>query len=408
VAREGSSQALSLGGGLLPGRERKERTTPTAFLVPTGHSWGGTYTAWVKLCCNRAVDSKNLPMPKDVRWRRVTLVALFILLLGVFRNLAPVLVCFVMLERSLGFVALEVVKRTPLKRKGAIGAVLAVLMLALGATIFLGVRRLLPIVQQVRDHGAGYVQELLHHPSVERLRALAGIEHEPLGHVVKQHLGTALVYATGTAHILLYLLIGFVLAVIYLFEREELHDWVDSIAQESLSGTLLRWFGYVADAIAVTMKMQAVVALVSAVITLPVLILLGLPHVPTLVLLLLVSGLVPVVGNMIAGTVLCYVAYTEKGAWAVGVFLGVTFVLHKVESYYLNPKLSAQHVKLPGLVLVVSLLLFEQLFGFAGLFLSFPALYAGSRIANEWSRADASSAPEGTQGTSGAGTASST
>ena len=68
----------------------------------------------------------------------------------------------------------------------------------------------------------------------------------------------------------------------------------------------------------------------------------------------------------------------------VGVFLGVTFVLGKVESYYLSPRLTAQHVKLPGLVLVVALLMFEVILGFWGLFLSFPALYVASRIANEW------------------------
>jgi predicted PurR-regulated permease PerM len=68
--------------------------------------------------------------------------------------------------------------------------------------------------------------------------------------------------------------------------------------------------------------------------------------------------------------------------------LGVTFVLHKIESYYLTPRLAAQHVKLPGLILVVSLLVFEQVFGFVGLFLSFPALYVATRIHGEWKSED--------------------
>ena len=63
-------------------------------------------------------------------------------------------------------------------------------------------------------------------------------------------------------------------------------------------------------------------------------------------------------------------------------------MLHKIESYYLTPRLAAQHVKLPALVLVVSLLLFEQVFGFVGLFLSFPTLYVGVRIRNEWRAGD--------------------
>jgi predicted PurR-regulated permease PerM len=315
-------------------------------------------------------------------------VAAFVGSLVAFRSLAPVLVCFVILERSLGYAASQVMRRTPLRRSGAIASLLTVLALLIGGVLFLAVQRMLPMVQFVREHGSEYLAELAHHPSVERLRAMAGLEHEPLSHVVRKHAGTALQYATGTAHIVVFLLIGFVLAIIYLFEREELEAWTSQVARDSLSGTLMRWFGYVADAIAVTVKMQVVVAIVSAVVTLPVLLFLGLPNVPVLFLLLLVTGLVPVVGNMIAGLVLCYVAYTAKGLWAVGVFLGVTFVLHKIESYYLNPKLAAQHVKLPGLVLVVSLLLFEQMLGFAGLFLSFPALYVASRIVHEWREDD--------------------
>ena len=72
----------------------------------------------------------------------------------------------------------------------------------------------------------------------------------------------------------------------------------------------------------------------------------------------------------------------------------VTFVLHKIESYYLTPRLAAQHVKLPGLILVLSLLAFEEVFGFVGLFLSFPALYVATRIHREWVREDAGPAVE--------------
>jgi predicted PurR-regulated permease PerM len=112
--------------------------------------------------------------------------------------------------------------------------------------------------------------------------------------------------------------------------------------------------------------------------------LIGLKHVAMLSLLILVSGLVPVVGNVFSGAILCIVAYESKGVWAVGVFVAVTFVLHKIESYYLNPRLAAEHVRVPALILVGSLILFEHFLGLVGLFLSFPFLYVGSRIHNEW------------------------
>ena len=71
--------------------------------------------------------------------------------------------------------------------------------------------------------------------------------------------------------------------------------------------------------------------------------------------------------------------------------MGLTFVLHKVESYYLNPRLAARHVRLPGFVLIVSLILWEQLVGFAGLFISFPFLYVANRLRAEFREEDAAS-----------------
>jgi predicted PurR-regulated permease PerM len=332
------------------------------------------------------MESTNLPLPGDARWRRVLGVALFLGLLYFFRKLAPVFICFVVMERALGFLADQIALRTRMKRTRAIAVVLTALTTVLGLVAFLAVRRALPVVAHIRTDGNAYLQSLVEHPAVQKARHMAGLDGESLSHAVKAHAGEALHYATGTAHLLLFVLIGVVLAIIYLFERDELEELHDDLPPNSVLGTLTRWFGYVSDAIAVTVRMQVVVAIVNAVVTLPVLLVLGLPKIPLLFLLILVTGLLPVVGNIISGAVLCYVAFVAKGPWSVAIFLAVTFVLHKIESYYLNPRLAAEHVKLPGLVLVISLLLFEQAFGFVGLFLSFPSLYVASRIADEWKR----------------------
>jgi predicted PurR-regulated permease PerM len=90
----------------------------------------------------------------------------------------------------------------------------------------------------------------------------------------------------------------------------------------------------------------------------------------------------------VAGAVMCVLAYQTKGWMGVGIFVGLTFLLHKIEAYYLNPRLTARHVHLPGFVLIVSLLAFEHVFGFAGLFLSFPFLFVAGRIRAEWAAQD--------------------
>ena len=67
--------------------------------------------------------------------------------------------------------------------------------------------------------------------------------------------------------------------------------------------------------------------------------------------------------------VMAAVAYTHRGLVGVAVFFVSTFLLHKIESYYLSPRLTAKHVKLPGFVIVTSLVLFEHAFGLVGLFM---------------------------------------
>ena len=340
--------------------------------------------------------SNYLPLPTDLKWRRLLAVALFVGILYGLRELAPVFICFTILVRALTLTADFIHDRTGMERRGGVATILLVAVSGVALSIFLGVRTLLPRVHEMRAEGREYAEHLLDQPVVERLRHLAGGENGGGGaaETLKSHALEALHYATAFAHLALYLLIGFILSVIYLFERDEIDHWVGTLNAESVSGTMVRWLGYVGDAVAITVKMQGVTAVVNAVITFPILLALGLPHKALLFVLILVSGLLPVVGNFLAGAVLCTVAYETHGAWAVGVMLGLTFVLHKIESYYLTPRLAAQHVKLPGLVLVVSLLIFEETFGFVGLFLSFPALYVATRIHREWAQEDAAPATE--------------
>lgn len=316
------------------------------------------------------------------------LVVVFLGLLGVFRHLAPVLICFVIFQRGLGYASEQVASRTRIHRKGVVAGLVTLGggLLAWGA--FLAFRRLIPFIQQVRGEGHGWVDGLTNSALVQKAQEALDIDAQSLTHGARDYALQAFGYVTASAYVALFLFVGFILALLYLFEREEVDGWVRGVEPRSVQGTLLRWLGYVADAVAITVRLQVVVAAVNAVLTLPLLIGLGLPNVALLFTMVLVCGLLPVVGNFISGAVLCIVAYDAKGFVGVGVFLGVTFLLGKIESYYLSPRLTAQHVKLPGIVLVVSLLLFETLFGFYGLFLSFPALYVASRIANEWRSVD--------------------
>lgn len=330
------------------------------------------------------MQSRSLPLPKDVRWRRLIAITIFLGLLYAFRKLAPVLICFVIFERSLGWCSDQIAKRTKLHRKGVIGAILLALTAAIGLGGFVGMKKVIPVFDAIKNDGGSWVESITQSSLLEKVKERAGIDSHALTTGAKEYALQAFGYVTATAYVALFLFVGFVIAIMYLFEREEIDEWLDGIEYVTVIGTMTRWLGYVADAIAITVRLQCVVALFNAIFTLPLLLFLDLPNPGLLFVLVLVSGMIPVVGGVFSGIVLCLVAYDAKGIVGVGVFLGVTFVLSKVESYYLTPRLTAQHVKLPGVALVVSLLMFETVFGFYGLFLSFPALYVASRIAHEW------------------------
>jgi len=171
--------------------------------------------------------------------------------------------------------------------------------------------------------------------------------------------------------------------VVYTLERSDMNEFKQGLEPTSLLGTLLRWVGFVADAASVTLQFQVIVSACNAVLTYPVMLVVGIPNATALLFMVFFSGMVPVVGNFVAGAVLTMLAYQTKGWGGVVVFQILTLVLHKVESYYLNPRLAARHVHLPGFVLIVSLILWEHIAGFVGLFLSFPFLYVCMRIRSE-------------------------
>jgi predicted PurR-regulated permease PerM len=220
-------------------------------------------------------------------------------------------------------------------------------------------------------------------PLYERVAGYLEGSAETYLEAAKHYATGAVEYVTAFGHLVIFAIIGLILAVLYRLEEEDLAVWARGVAPRSLGGTLLRWFGYLADAVALTVQLQLIVALFNAVFTLPILLLLGIPNPGLLALFIFATSLVPVVGNIVSGGVLMVLAHQARGWGGVAVFVVLTFILHKLESYYLNPRLTRRHVRLPSFLLIVSLLCWEHLLGIAGLFASFPFLFVATRIRAE-------------------------
>jgi predicted PurR-regulated permease PerM len=317
--------------------------------------------------------------------RRAVLLAVFFSLLVVFRHLLVLLVFFVAFQRTLSAGGHWLSRRTRLSHGVAAVLILLGALVLLGLASWLGIDRLIAKIGPVRDlpERLAALKQL---PLVVKIGTYVDID--ALAHGARAQAASALGWAASFGHMLIFAFVGLILAVVYLFEEPDLVAFRARISPHALIGTMFRWLGYAADAISVTLQFQVIVAAVNAVLTLPVLLVIGIPRAGLFMVMVFVSGMIPVVGNFVSGLVLTLLAYQARGIGGAVAFIVLTFLLHKIESYYLNPRLAARHVRLPGFVLIVSLLLWEQLIGFVGLFVSFPFLYLSMRIADEFRTED--------------------
>lgn len=320
--------------------------------------------------------------------RRFLAITAFLGGLYLFRHLALLLLFFVGFERLFGWGTRVLSAKTGMKHKHALFTVVGTFLAVLGALAWFGIGKTIRTFTEMQETFPERLADLRENPLVARIQEQFG-GTEAIIDGVKHYAGDAISAASAIGHFFVYVLIGFILALVFLLEHEELCTFWNKVDQRSLAGTLGRWLGHVSDATIVTVQLQLIVAVFNTVTTLPVLLLLGVPHVGALMLLIFVSALVPVIGNVVSGTVLSLLAYQVKGWLGVGIFVGLTFILHKIESYYLSPRLTARHVKIPGFLLIVSLLACEHVFGFKGLFLSFPILFVAGRIRTEFLEEDA-------------------
>ncbi len=319
--------------------------------------------------------------------RRGTALIVFLGLIFAFRQLAVMLVFFILFERALFLSAGFLSRRFKWKRLPAFLLVLVVAAGALTLTGWLSAGRVAQAFRDLRTAVPERIAAVRQHPwFIEAQEYLP--DSDDLAKQAEHYADDVAKSAAAVGRAFLMATVGLILAVVYFLDEERIRAYRDSLSSRTLFGTLVRWCEHLAEAVSLTVQLQLVVAACNTVLTLPVLLLIGVGHVPGLMLLIFVSGLIPVVGNIISGWVLIVLAFQVKGWLGVGIFVVLTFVLHKIEAYYLNPRLTARHVDLPGFVLILSLLAWEHLLGFAGLFVSFPVLYLIGKIRSEFREED--------------------
>jgi predicted PurR-regulated permease PerM len=98
-----------------------------------------------------------------------------------------------------------------------------------------------------------------------------------------------------------------------------------------------------------------------------------LPFVKTLILLTFVTGLLPVIGNVISNTVIVVISLSHSLSTA-GLALLFLVTVHKLE-YFLNAKIVGTKINARAWELLSAMLVMEALFGIAGV-IAAPVFYA--------------------------------
>ncbi|SEN49178.1 Predicted PurR-regulated permease PerM [Luteibacter sp. UNCMF331Sha3.1] len=172
------------------------------------------------------------------------------------------------------------------------------------------------------------------------------------------------------AHVLIGLVLGAIVAVSHGAGARPSRPLSSELATRA--ATLARAFHNIIFA---QLKISAINTALAAGFLLIALPLFGI-HVPlakTLVILTFVTGLLPVVGNLISNT-LVTVAALSVGLWVGVAALGFLIVVHKLE-YFLNARIVGGQIRARTWELLVAMLAFEAAFGLAGL-VAAPIYYA--------------------------------
>ena len=98
-----------------------------------------------------------------------------------------------------------------------------------------------------------------------------------------------------------------------------------------------------------------------------------MPYVKTLIFITFISGLIPVLGNLISNTIIFLVALSVS-VYAGGAAIVFLIVIHKLE-YFINAKIIGSQVNSTAWELLLAMLIMEALFGVPGI-VAAPILYA--------------------------------
>ena len=169
--------------------------------------------------------------------------------------------------------------------------------------------------------------------------------------------------------------IGLILAIYFLVDKEKMLDWIHKFMQLMFSEAHYTNFIEVGNRFntifAKYIGCELIDALIVGIVNYIFMLITGMPYAILVSVAVGTANLVPtfgpVVGAIIGGLILL-LASPATALW----FLIFTFVLQTIDGYWLKPRLFGDALNVPGVLIIIAIIIIGRMFGIVGIFLSIP------------------------------------
>lgn len=339
-------------------------------------------------------------------------------LTGVLKIFAPVIVGFCLafiLNILMNFFETKVFKRLGKSKKKALNSLLRPLCLVSTIITMLGFIVLLMfiIIPQLEDSimllvekvpvyytdfvswidslverfGLEISTETLHNPQIkiEDLVAMAEkiFTFESTGDILNTTMGVTSSVVSGFINLVL----GFVIAIYILAEKEKIGNFTNRILKAVLPEKPYKHFcdicSVASNSFANFITGQFTDALILAILTFIGMLIFRFPNAAVVSVIIGISALIPVVGPIIGEIIGCLLIFMESPLKAL-LFLIFVLILQAIDNNFIYPKIVGKSVGLPGILVLVAVILGGNIGGMLGVLLGVPIASAVYALIVDW------------------------
>jgi predicted PurR-regulated permease PerM len=175
-------------------------------------------------------------------------------------------------------------------------------------------------------------------------------------------------------------LLTLVLAFLFVKDGPRFLPWLRAVAGEGAGGHIVEVLRRIWTTLGDFIRVQALVALVDAVLIGVGLVVLGIPLAIPLAVLTFLGGFVPIVGALVAGALSVLVALVSNGFTTALIVLALIVLVQQLEGNVLQPYLQGRSLRLHAAVVLLAVTAGSTLYGIAGAFLSVPVVAAAAVV----------------------------